>query len=361
MPLILLAYSMRDKTAAIPVPVIVDGPYVFYRGENILVRTIVEGDGRKSVQTDTFSVRHKSALTLQVSSGTSGLFFPVALKQKLGTERAEYKKVSRQLAVSDIEGNLPALLTLLRANGVIDADFNWTWGNGHLVLAGDFFDRGTQVTELLWFIYALEAKAREVGGYVHFILGNHEVMNLTGDFRYVHPRYMEHAALMQQKYYHLFDDKTELGRWLRTKNVVEKVGDVLYTHGGIAQELNVLDMPVAQLNEVVRPWLGDTTYRYTSYQAELLFSEIGPFWYRGYYTGPRRATINQLDSTLYQTGTRYITTGHTITADTISTWFNGKLFNTDVPHYKGKSEALLIENGVFYRVDQQGRRIKIAG
>ncbi len=48
------------------------------------------------------------------------------------------------------------------------------------MFAGDMFDRGDQVTECLWLVYALEETAKAAGGYVHFILGNHELMNLQG-------------------------------------------------------------------------------------------------------------------------------------------------------------------------------------
>ncbi len=63
------------------------------------------------------------------------------------------------------------------------------------------FDRGEQVTECLWLIYSLEEKAKAVGGYVHFVLGNHEIMNLQGDFRYVQEKYKITAQVMARPYY----------------------------------------------------------------------------------------------------------------------------------------------------------------
>jgi hypothetical protein len=65
----------------------------------------------------------------------------------------------------------------------------------------------------------------------------------------------------------------------------------------------------------------------------------------------------QVDSSLARFSSDHIVTGHTIVADTISMWFNGKLFNTDTHHAKGHSEALLIEGGdKFYRVDANGNK-----
>jgi len=225
-----------------------DGPYVIYRKDTIFIHTIYEEAGNRSLHTDTVFARAKPGIKLMIPAGNPDELFAVTLKPKLQQEKAEYRKVTRQFAVSDMEGNLKGFLKLLKANKVIDDQLNWSFGDGHLVLTGDFFDRGTQVTELLWFIYSLEEKAKSAGGYVHFVLGNHEIMNMNGDFRYVQPRYMEHAALMKMDYLSLFDEQTELGRWLRTKNIVEKVGDVLYMHGGIASEVNLFKAAAPKIN-----------------------------------------------------------------------------------------------------------------
>lgn len=340
---------------------VVDGPYILYRKDTTFVYTILEKSGQRSLHTETIIGADRKDIRFSVPTGNPNESFQVMIKPKLQSEKSEYRKVSKQLAISDMEGNLKGFLKLLKAGKVIDDQFNWTFGDGHLVLTGDFFDRGNQVTELLWFIYSLEEKAKAAGGYVHFVLGNHEIMNLNGDFRYVHPRYMEHASLMKLDYLVLFDEQSELGRWLRTKNIVEKIGDVLYMHGGISSEVNQFNAASPKINELARPYYGDTSYAYPNIYVEILYSELGPFWYRGYYSGNPKATEAQVDSTLNIFGARYIATGHTIIRDTISTWYKNKLFNTDVPHSKGFSEALLIDNGRFYRINEAGEKFQIAG
>jgi hypothetical protein len=81
----------------------------------------------------------------------------------------------------------------------------------------------------------------------------------------------------------------------------------------------------------------------------------GPFWYRGYYQGAKDPEL-LVDSLLRKYNIRHIVTGHTIIADTISVLYNNKVVNTDVPHAKGKSEALLIEGKNFYRVNDKGQK-----
>ena len=187
------------------------------------------------------------------------------------------------MVLSDIEGNFGALRKLLQANKVIDEDFNWKFGDGHLVLIGDFFDRGQQVTEVLWFIYYLEEKAKAAGGYIHFILGNHEIMNLSGDLRYVQQKYFDNATLLNQKYVTLYDENSELGRWLRTKNIVEKIGDIVFVHGGISGDINRMNISIPDINKLARPYYADSTFKNTDQKSDIIFSDLGPFWYRGYY------------------------------------------------------------------------------
>jgi hypothetical protein len=338
---------------------IIDGPYVLYRNDSVFVNYIRGDSVTGSVEKDSLKLSGKDNITLHINSDQPGKTFDVKLKPKLADEKAEYKKVSKMLILSDIEGNFGAFRKLLQANRVIDDNFNWTFEKNHLVLVGDFVDRGTMVTEVLWLIYSLEEKAKAAGGYVHYILGNHEIMNMSNDLRYVQPRYLRHAALMNKSYMQLFGPDAEIGRWLATKNVTERVGDILFMHGGISQYINMMNIQLKELNDLVRPFYTDTTYEYSDKRLSVLYSDFGPFWYRGYYAG-QKATMAQIDSTLNIYDVRYITTGHTIVANEIRSFYDGKLFDTDVHHAEGHSEALLYEDGKFWRVNPAGEKSAIS-
>jgi Calcineurin-like phosphoesterase len=338
-----------------------DGPYVLYTQNHILVKYVFDEDGLKTTRTDSFPHSEKNNIILTVATDEPGKTFSVKLKSSLQNEKSDHGKVSKQFVVSDIEGNFKAFRMLLQANGVIDEKFDWTFGDGHLVLTGDFFDRGDQQTEVLWLIYSLEEKAKAAGGYVHYVLGNHEIMNMSNDHRYVHPKYKQSAAFLGEKYLDFYGKKSELGQWLCSKNVAETVGDVLYVHGGISALVNEMSVQAAKINKIARPFYMDTTYNYSDRKVEVLYSDQGPFWYRGYYAGTQKATEVQIDNTLSLFKVKHIATGHTVIADTISVLFNGKVFNTDVHHSKGHSEALLIEDGKFYRANAKGEKFRIAG
>lgn len=334
-----------------------DGPYVLYKNEQVFVKHILDDHGTKKVQADSMPVSQKSTITLKVSTDDPSTMFPVQLKTELKVESPEYPAPKKMFILSDIEGNFAGFRKLLQAGAVIDANYNWTFGDGHLILIGDFVDRGMQVTEVLWLIYSLEDKAKAAGGYVHYILGNHEIMNMSGDLRYVQPKYMESALLLNENYTALYGENAELGRWLRTKNVVEKIGDILFTHGGISRAVNRLGLAVADINMLARPYYADSTYQYSNPKTDTLYSDAGPFWYRGYYTNNKDTEMHSIDSTRKVYKVKRIATGHTVIADTIRALYDGRVFDTDVHHAGGHSEAVLIEEGKYYRVKPNGEKI----
>lgn len=91
--------------------------------------------------------------------------------------------------MSDPHGRLNLVVSLLKANGVIDSQLRWAYGDNQLVVIGDIFDRGYDVPQIFWLFYKLEAEAAECGGRVSVLLGNHEPMELAGDMRYAKPKY----------------------------------------------------------------------------------------------------------------------------------------------------------------------------
>lgn len=285
-----------------------------------------------------------------------GRHFTFQLKKDLFNERSVYLAPPRLLALSDIEGNFQSFRRLLIKNRVINRKYQWLFEDGHLVICGDCFDRGDQVTECLWLIYSLEEKARREGGHVHFILGNHEIMNMNGDWRYVHPKY---AVTTKNSLPHtaLYDGNSELWRWLRTKNIIEKIGNVLFVHGGISPELLQLQVLPAEINRRARSYYTQAGEVYDDPLLYTVFnSDASPFWYRGYYQ--QAVAESLIDDTLAHFGVKTIVTGHTI-VDQLGAYFNGKVINLNTNHAAGISEALLIKKNKFYRIDNWGKRSRL--
>lgn len=323
-----------------------DGPYVSYEKEKVVIRSI---DGTVLSQKNLDDRIHSS---FKVQTDRLDKSFAVTLKDSITIEPCEFSMPSKLVAISDIEGNFDALSKLLKVNKVIDEDYNWIFGDGHLVFVGDMFDRGKQVTECLWLLYSLEDKAKRNGGYVHFILGNHEIMNLQGNNKYTEEKYKSNALLMQDSISNLYGKNSELGRWLRSKNVVERIGDLLFVHAGISPEVNRLTISLNEINNLARPYYDKGGAVRSNRGSEIIMSQLGPLWFRGYYND--RVDKEHIDSTLKKFEVNKIVTGHTIISDNISVHYDGKVINIDTEHKNGKSEALLIENGNYYRVHVNG-------
>lgn len=93
--------------------------------------------------------------------------------------------VERVVAISDVHGAYSAMVSTLTNAGVIDEQQRWSGGNTHLVITGDLLDRGADSRKVMELVMQLEEEAPQAGGRLHLLLGNHEVMNLVGDLRYV--------------------------------------------------------------------------------------------------------------------------------------------------------------------------------
>ncbi len=273
-----------------------------------------------------------------------------------------YDDVSKIFAISDIHGEFEALVDLLEASGIIDEQWRWAWGDGHLVVNGDIFDRGDRVTECLWLLHRLELEARGAGGRVHVLLGNHETMVLRRDLRYVHPKYTNGVVRATQvNYTDLFGPDMELGRWLRTKHTIIRLNGILFVHGGIPPRVATRGASLDQVNRLARETLDARSYEIAFDDALRNYyghSDEGPFWYRGYHRTEAgrypQATAAQVDSVLDAYAARAIVVGHTGVAQ-VSSLYQGKVYALDIPlETLGAFQALLWTDDRFFRVTADG-------
>jgi hypothetical protein len=335
---------------------ITDGPYIFYQADSISIESIHEDIIKKEVFKNTL----KPSSIKVALPGTVGSFFNVPLKQQIHIPATDYKKSDKIFALSDIEGNFHGLYKLLLAGGVIDEQLNWKYDNGHLVICGDIMDRGEEVTASLWLLYKLEEEAKSKGGFVHVILGNHEIMNLSEDIRYVHPKYIEVSKRLERDYNELYAANTELGRWLRSKNIMEKIGNSLFLHAGVSEAINSAGHSLKKLNNLARPYYDQDGFDSILIKARvttIFNSNTSPFWYRGYFVNPT-ASLSQVQSTLSKFNVKRIIVGHTL-VENIKKLYNGYVIAVDVNHHEGNHQALLIENDALYRVTSKGEKHKV--
>lgn len=129
-----------------------------------------------------------------------GAGFGLALALALAFSAVSAAAAPRIVAVGDVHGDLPAFQTILKKTGLLDANGAWAGGDAVLVQLGDLIDRGPSMRGTLDFVRGLEPAAAKAGGRVVALLGNHEAMNVTCDWRYVAPQnYAEFADAGSEK------------------------------------------------------------------------------------------------------------------------------------------------------------------
>lgn len=316
-----------------------DGPYVFLRNGVYVVKSIDRAQGYVS---QTFASRGQVSLNVQLPNGDS---FPVSLIPSLVTrEQAEWSTLpSKFFLTSDIEGGIDGMVLLLKKAGVIDANYNWSYGANHLYVLGDMVDRGQYVAQCQWLLYKLEQEAAAAGGKVHYILGNHEIMVLTGDHRYVDDKYTTNAATMGETVATLFDGNSEVGKWLRSKNILERSGNTVFMHGGVSPEVAALNQSVTNLNTYVNQVINKTCA--SANCKTVSSSSYGLYWYRG--MAQQALTQTQVNNILSGMGVDRAFIGHTILSNQITSLYQNKVVDIDVSHESNYTNSGYME-GVYY-------------
>ena len=341
----------------------IDGPYII---DNNLYRITSDNKFESTI------IRRRDSLFVKVDNDDNDKF-SFQLKDSIKLENETYNLPDKIIVISDIEGNFDAFSSFLLNNKVIDNNYNWIFGNGHLLLNGDFVDRGKNVTQVLWLIYKLENQADKQGGKVHYILGNHEIMNFQGNANYNKKKYKRVAQLISKndnitvatKF--MYSDKTELGKWLRSKNVIEKIGNYLFVHAGISPEILKYSVSISDINRIARDNWDKNLYdeEENNKVENFITGKKGIYWYRGlaqdykYYEKIKETELNKVLK-YYQADK--IIFGHTVVED-ITKEFKGKTINIDVKHGEEKNsektKGLLIENGIEYKIDGKGTKTKL--
>jgi len=273
--------------------------------------------------------------------------------------------VERLVAIGDLHGDLEATRGALALAGAIDTDDRWIGGGLVVVQTGDILDRGDDAVEILDLMDSLAEQARAAGGEIHLLNGNHELMNVQLDMRYVSVGgYLDflpgekpdpETATAQD----VVDGIAErilairpggaVARRFAERNVIAVVGDTVFVHGGVLP--HIVDYGIERLNQETRQWIrGDLRC-----PPEPLFGSNGPVWSRHYSDEPDEGDCRLLEDTLQRLGANRMVVGHTIQDGGISSACNGRVWRIDVgmaDHYGGSAAVLDLSNGEARLVDR---------
>jgi len=269
------------------------------------------------------------------------------------------------MAIGDLHGEFDTFKNFLISNKIMDENYHWTFGDGHLVLIGDVFDRGSKVTECLWLLYNLENEASMQNGQVHMILGNHEIMEIMQDKRYLNEKYLDLFNRLRINYSDYYGEKSELGKWLRNQNAIIQLNNILFVHGGISHELLEKNLSISDINKIVRNVINQSIPKTDNELEEYILGGLGPLWYRGYLklsnayykTTGQKFDFNEqkLDDIL-----KYYKVSKIVFANTnvneILPLYHNKLIGIDIPFSEKNIElqGLYYDGKDFYKAHSNG-------
>jgi hypothetical protein len=269
-----------------------------------------------------------------------------------------FPSADRLVAIGDLHGDLSATRSVLRLAGAIDENAQWIGGNLVVVQTGDILDRGGDELEILSLLEDLAAQARAAGGGVHALNGNHELMNVKLDLRYVtlegyldflptpvtnadavEPQMVVDGVVERIK---AFRPGGPVARRFAANNVIAIVGDTVFVHGGVLP--HVVEYGIERLNQETRNWIR----RESECPPDPLLAPDGPVWSRHYSDEPDEEDCRLLQETLDMLGADRMVVGHTVQDKGMTSACQGKVWRIDVglaAHYGGSPAALELSNG----------------
>ena len=238
------------------------------------------------------------------------------------------------MAVGDLHGDLEHSLAVLRLAGLVDERGAWSAGATVLVQTGDLLDRGDDGVQTVDLLQRLQGEAEAAGGRVEVLLGNHEAMNLGGDWRYVTPGDVAGYGGLEARKAAMAPSGDD-GAWLRQRPAAVRIGRTVFVHGGITPEMAAHG--IAPLNARVAGALrGEAS-------PEVL-GEDGPLWYRGYLRDGLVQACPRLQEALASLGATRMVVGHTTQrSGEIAVRCGGALLGIDTgisEHYGAQLAAL---------------------
>ena len=231
----------------------------------------------------------------------------------------------RLVAVGDIHGDLDQAKAILSLANVIDPQTGKWSGGSHtkLVQLGDLVDRGVQDKEVLDFFMGLQKEAAAAGGEVTLMIGNHEVMNLMGDVRYVHPTSMEGFG-GRDGHRKAWAKGGEIGDWIRENfKLVHVYNGTLFVHAGLAASYATYG--IDKLNAVAKAALNANDFN------NPVFGNSGPVWTRLLINKAEYGKCDMVEATLKKLGVERMIVGHTPQRDLrVKAFCNAQLIAIDV-------------------------------
>lgn len=279
----------------------------------------------------------------------------------------------RIIVIGDLHGDIAILCSCLYMTNVINTNMEWIADppNTIVVQIGDQVDSLSRDvskewerlddTRLVKFTEKLDEIAKKKGGRFISMVGNHEIMNVFGEFMYVSPYSMEKNGGPQGRR-EKFKPGGEYATIFAKRPAVLKIGGILFCHAGLLpHHLERVHYQLPAINQLHRKFmLGHAlTFEESNFHKELFIESSSLLWNRVYLENLHAPILRSaLDHTLQNTGSIAMVIGHN-PIEHITPFYDGKLWVTDVGLSRSFSannlEVLEIRNGNTFNIIQASK------
>jgi hypothetical protein len=262
----------------------------------------------------------------------------------------------RVVAIGDLHSDIGSTRKAFQLAGATDENDDWIGGELNIVQLGDMIGRSDDERQVLDFLFDVRQKAEARGGYVHLLVGNHEVMGARVDNQAVglnpFPGYedLENLALDDPRLLSLPAERQKRGAALMSGGpyakrfahlpTVFQLGGTVFVHGGVVPRW--AEYGIDRINAEVSHWLfGASTEPDCSLGVD---DGDRVMWTRQFSSSVDATDCEVLDQSLAILGAKRMIVAHTVQT-TISSYCNGKVWAVDVGmsrFYGGPIEVLEI-------------------
>ena len=249
----------------------------------------------------------------------------------------EYPNCDRLVIIGDIHGDIKRLKTILIDAKIINNNIEWIAEppNTVVVQMGDQVDslnRDESIAEwevlddveVIYFTNLLDKFAQSKGGRFISIIGNHEFMNVIGNYSYVSNKSM---ANNENKRRDLFKAKGVLSPILSKRPIVLKIGELFFCHAGLTtKHLELLKKYDKDISYINRIWKNFVLHGNVLKEDKELFDKI-LLDYNGILWTRELDNQNDLNEMLKSINCTFMFVGHTV-MDGIK-FYNNKVWYTD--------------------------------
>jgi len=226
-----------------------------------------------------------------------------------------YKMVEKIVVIGDIHADYEILLTVLKKAGIINDKLEWIGGKTYLVMIGDLVDgkaridnwTGDSDLKVINFLSKLIKHAKRKKGDVIILLGNHEFMNIRGNFTYSGDRGIREMGgeLNRLKYFN-----NQFREFAKKCFLAVNIGGWVFSHAGIPPEISK-KYSIPKLNSLLDKFLSnEMNLHEDNVFFDIISGENGILTTREF--GVNNVNCKRLLATLGNLKANHMVIGHTV-------------------------------------------------